>query len=54
MKNNTIIHKKENISFIKMKCTNFLNGGNKMDLINIIDDYLKNKLINYAILIKGE
>ena len=25
-----------------------------MDLKNVIDDYLKNKLINYAILIKGE
>ena len=25
-----------------------------MDLKNVIDDYLKNKLINYAIVIKGE
>ena len=25
-----------------------------MDLKDVIDDYLKNKFINYAILIKGE
>lgn len=32
----------------------FLTGGDEMDLKAVMDDYLKNELINYAILIKGE
>ena len=32
----------------------FFDGGNKMYLENVIDDYINNKQINYAILIKGE
>ena len=44
----------ECVSFFKMEYALFLIGGNEMDLKDVIDDYLKNEFINYAILIKGE
>ena len=44
----------ECVSFFKMEYALFLIGGNEMNLKDEMDDYLKNKFINYAILIKGE